>query len=37
MQRWTRAAGRPGTRSSMQPPYVDVKARQLRVLARRLR
>ena len=37
MQRWTRAAAKPGTRFSMQPPYVDVKARQLRVLVRRLR
>jgi putative hydrolase of the HAD superfamily len=37
MQRWTRAAARPGARLSMQPSYVDVKARQLRVLAHRLR
>ena len=37
MQRWTRAAARPGVRSSMCPAYVDVKARQLRVLERRLR
>jgi len=37
MQRWTRAAARPGVRSSMHPAYVDVKARQLRVLERRLR
>jgi putative hydrolase of the HAD superfamily len=37
MQRWTRAAARPGARSSMQPAYVDVKARQLRVVERRLR
>jgi putative hydrolase of the HAD superfamily len=37
MQRWTRAAARPGVRSSMRPAYVDVKARQLRVLERRLR
>jgi putative hydrolase of the HAD superfamily len=37
MQRWTRAAARPGTRFSMQPPYVDVRVRQLRLLHRRLR
>jgi putative hydrolase of the HAD superfamily len=37
MQRWTRAAARPGARLSMQPAYVDVKARQLRALERRLR
>jgi len=36
MQRWTRAAARPGARFSMQPAYVDVKARHLRVLERRL-
>ncbi len=37
MQRWTRAAARPGARFSMQPPYVDVRVRQLRLLHRRLR
>lgn len=37
MQRWTRAAARPGARFSMQPPYVDVRLRQLRLLQRRLR
>jgi putative hydrolase of the HAD superfamily len=37
MQRWTRAAARPGARLSMQPPYVDVRVRQLRLLHRRLR
>ena len=36
MQRWTRAAAAPGARLSRQPPYVDVRARQLRVLHRRL-
>ncbi len=36
MQRWTRAAAKPGVRFSMQPAYVDVKARHLRVLERRL-
>ena len=36
MQRWTRAAAKPGARFSMQPAYVDVKARHLRVLERRL-
>jgi putative hydrolase of the HAD superfamily len=36
MQRWTRCAAKPGSRLSMQPAYVDVKARQLRVLERRL-
>ena len=36
MLRWTRAAGPPGARLSRQPPYVDVRARQLRVLHRRL-
>ena len=36
MQRWTRAAARPGARFSMQPAYVDVKARHLRALLRRL-
>ena len=36
MQRWTRAAARPGARFSMQPAYVDVRARQLRELLRRL-
>jgi len=36
MQRWTRAAAKPGSRFSMQPAYVDVKARHLRVLERRL-
>ena len=35
MQRWTRAAAKPGARFSMQPPYVDLKARQLRALRRR--
>ena len=37
MQRWTRAAARPGARFSMVPPYVDLRTRQLRVLERRLR
>jgi putative hydrolase of the HAD superfamily len=36
MQRWTRAADKPGVRFSMQPAYVDVRTRQLRVLPRRL-
>jgi putative hydrolase of the HAD superfamily len=36
MQRWTRAAARPGARFSMQPAYVDVKARHLHALLRRL-
>jgi putative hydrolase of the HAD superfamily len=36
MQRWTRAAAKPGARHSMQPAYVDVKLRQLRGLERRL-
>jgi putative hydrolase of the HAD superfamily len=36
MQRWARAAARPGARFSMHPPYVDVKARHLRMLLRRL-
>ena len=36
MQRWTRAAARPGARFSMQPAYVDVQARHLRALLRRL-
>lgn len=36
MRRWTHAAARPGVRASMQPPYVDVKTRQLRALERRL-
>ena len=35
MQRWTRAAAKPGARFSMQPPYVDLKVRQLRTLRRR--
>jgi putative hydrolase of the HAD superfamily len=35
MQRWARAAAKPGSRFSMQPPYVDLKARQLRALLRR--
>ncbi len=37
MQRWSRAAGKPGVRFSMQPSYVDVRARRLRELCRRLR
>ena len=37
MQRWTRAAAKPGARLSMLPAYVDVRARQLRALERRLR
>jgi putative hydrolase of the HAD superfamily len=38
MQRWTRTApGRVGTRFSMQPPYVDLRTRQLIVLQRALR
>jgi putative hydrolase of the HAD superfamily len=36
MQRWTRAAAKPGARFSMQPAYVDLKLRQLRALERRL-
>jgi len=36
MQRWTRAAAKPGARFSMQPAYVDVRARQLRALERRV-
>jgi putative hydrolase of the HAD superfamily len=36
MQRWTRAAAKPGSRFSTQPAYVDVKLRQLRGLERRL-
>ncbi len=35
MQRWTRAAAKPGVRLSAQPRYVDLKARQLRALLRR--
>ena len=35
MQRWARAAARPGARFSRQPPYVDLKVRQLRMLLRR--
>ena len=37
MQRWTRAAGKPGMRLSMRPPYVDLSTRRLRELRRRLR
>jgi putative hydrolase of the HAD superfamily len=37
MQRWSRAAARPGARFSMQPAYVDVKVRHLSALLRRLR
>jgi putative hydrolase of the HAD superfamily len=37
MQRWSRAAGKPGARFNRRPPYVDVRARQLRELCRRLR
>ena len=36
MQRWTHAAAKPGVRLSRQPPYVDLKLRQLRVLLRRI-
>jgi putative hydrolase of the HAD superfamily len=36
MQRWIRAAARPGARFGMRPAYVDVKARKLGVLPRRL-
>jgi hypothetical protein len=37
MQRWSRAArGAAGYRFSKQPPYVDVRARRLAVLHRRL-
>ena len=35
MQRWTRADPRPGARPSRQPPYVDLKTRQLRRLLQR--
>jgi putative hydrolase of the HAD superfamily len=35
MQRWTRAAAKPGVRHAMQPRYVDLKVRQLRTLLRR--
>lgn len=34
MQRWTRAAGRPGARFDLKPPYVDLRARHLRALHR---
>ena len=37
MQRWTRAAGKPGARFHIKPPYVDLRARDLRVLYSRLR
>jgi len=37
MQRWSRAAGKAGARFHMKPCYVDVRARSLRVLCRRLR
>ncbi|MBX3643672.1 MAG: pyrimidine 5'-nucleotidase [Rubrivivax sp.] len=32
MQRWTRAAGKPGARFHLKPPYVDVRTRSLRAL-----
>jgi putative hydrolase of the HAD superfamily len=35
MQRWTRAAARPGARPSIQPAYVDLKLRHLRGLLQR--
>jgi putative hydrolase of the HAD superfamily len=35
MQRWTRAAARPGARLGRRPAYVDLKARRLRCLQRR--
>lgn len=37
MQRWTRAAAKPGARLSRRPAYVDLKARQLRALRQRWR
>ncbi len=37
MQRWTRAAGKPGARLHRKPPYVDVRARDLRGPCSRLR
>jgi putative hydrolase of the HAD superfamily len=35
MQRWTRAAAKPGARLSIRPAYVDLKVRHLRALQRR--
>ena len=32
MQRWTRAAAKPGARFHLKPPYVDVRTRSLRAL-----
>jgi putative hydrolase of the HAD superfamily len=37
MQRWSRAAGKPGARWHLKPPYVDVRARDLRGPCSRLR
>ena len=34
MQRWSRAAGKPGARFAIKPPYVDLRARRLRALGR---
>ena len=34
MQRWSRAAGKPGARFAIKPPYVDLRARRLRTLGR---
>ncbi len=37
MQRWTRAAAKPGARLGRRPAYVDLKLRQLRMLLHRMR